>query len=401
MRPSLATLDSILSPVTSTTFLSQYYEKSFLAVKGARARFSSLFDVASIDAWLMNTRSGLRDSIVITSPEGAEVRTDAYRPQELRLDLAYSLLAKGHSIVLNHLEDWPSLNTLVKGLGATFHADVGVNAYLTPQQARTFPIHTDEHDVFVLQVEGSKVWRLHDFSILQVGFSQKRHLTFPNEWYGRTSTPQVAEILLEAGDCLYVPRGMPHYAFTQGEQSFHLTLSITPLYWLDLLKVAAEYAAMLSPPLRKALPPGFVESSHSDLELQEHFRLALAELVKHADFDGILAAARRNRVSLQGMPADGHFSHLAGLDRLSTATEVQRRPSVICFVGEGFDRSRKPRACIWFGDQHVSAPIGTLKALQYIMSNEKFIIGDIPFHDDESKVTLVRRLITEGLLRPC
>lgn len=289
---------------------SSYWEETYLHLQGRPDRFAHYFSLRDMDTWLTSVRSGLPDSVMITAPEGAEARTEKYRPQEVRLDVAYASLARGSSLVLNHMEDWPSMLGLVKALGRDFHADIGVNAYLTPKGARTFPIHTDGHDVLILHLEGEKVWHLHDFSLLQLGLSQKKNFNFSQEWYGRTETPQIAEIRLKPGDLLFIPRGMPHYATAQGSACLHLTVSITPLYWMDFLKIAAENAAIYSQEIRRALPPGFVTDPKICERMRDTFQEVMKAFQEVTSFDEVLAAVKRDRVASRDIL--DHLVFLAG-----------------------------------------------------------------------------------------
>ena len=399
MEREVESFEDLIAPVSVDEFFASYWEKTFLHLQNEPGRFSEYFSSRDIDSWLSSVRSGLPDSIVITAPEGAEVRTERYRPREISVDAVYIAFAKGSSLVLNHMEDWPSLLGLVKSLGRDFHADVGVNAYLTPKGASTFSIHTDKHDVLILHLEGEKVWHLHDFSLLQVELTQKKNLRFSQEWYGRTKTPQLAEICLKPGDLLYIPRGMPHYAVAQDSACLHLTVSITPLYWMDFLKVAAEYVAIHSQDLRRALPPGFVDSD----EICERMRRTFPDIMKVfqelASFDEVLAAVKRNRVLFQSFPSDGHFTQLLEPQGLTVDSEVERRRDVLCVVDEVFDRERNTKMAIWFANQQVSGPLHLRRALEFIRDHARFRVSEIPGLDEKGQLTLARRLVTEGLLQ--
>jgi hypothetical protein len=156
MKKVAESFSDLIAPVSVDEFLKNYWEKRFLHLQDKPVRFSKHFSLQDIDSWLASVRPGLPDGIMITAPEGAEERTAKYKNREIGVDAAYEAVSRGSSLVLNHMEDWPSLLGLVKALGREFHADIGVNAYLTPKGARTFPIHTDEHDAFILHLEGEK-----------------------------------------------------------------------------------------------------------------------------------------------------------------------------------------------------------------------------------------------------
>lgn len=399
MERNVESFADLIAPLSAEEFFSSYWEKTFLHLQGRPDRFAHYFSLRDIDTWLTSVRSGLPDSIMITAPEGAEARTDRYRPREVRVDLAYAELAQGSSLVLNHMEDWPSVLGLVKALGRDFHADIGVNAYVTPKGARTFPIHTDEHDVLILHLEGEKVWRLHEFSLLQLKLSQKKNLNFSKEWYGRTETPLLAEVRLRPGDLLFIPRGMPHYATAQDSACLHLTVSITPLYWMDFLKTAAEYAAVYSQDVRRALPPGFIYDQRLCEQMRSSFKEVMKAFQEVTSFDEVLAAVKRDRVAFQGYPSDGHFAEVLSTQKLSAESEVERRPDVLCVVGEMFERQRNRKMAIWFGSQHVAGPMHLRRALEFVRDNARFRISDVPGLDEKGQLTLIRRLLLEGLLR--
>ena len=68
----------------------------------------------------------------------------------------------GYSVRLVHPQQWhePS-SELCSLLQEHFGFSVGCSAYLTPAVAQGFPPHYDDVQVFVLQLEGSKTWRLY------------------------------------------------------------------------------------------------------------------------------------------------------------------------------------------------------------------------------------------------
>lgn len=398
MTREVESFQDLIAPVSVEDFFANHWERTYLHVRHQPGRFSEYFSMRHIDSWLSSVRSGLADSILVASPEGAEKQTDRYRPQDLSVESAYAAFGKGHSLVLNHLEDWPSLQRLVKALSKVFHSDIGVNAYLTPKGSRTFPIHTDEHDVLVLHLEGEKVWRLHEFSLLQLGLSQKKNFKFTEEWYNRTKTPELAEVRLKPGDVLFIPRGMPHYAVAQESTCLHLTISIVPLYWMDFLKFAAEYAAIRSQTIRRALPPGFVNDEGLTAQMRETFPEVMRAFQETVSFDEVLSAIKRNRVAFQGYPSDGQFGELLDLE-LTDESAVERRRDVLCYVDQMFDTERKPHSAIFFGNQYVKGPLGIRRALEFVRDNDRFRVTQIPGLDEKGRVTLARRLLVEGLLR--
>ena len=100
----------------------------------------------------------------------------------------------------------------------------GASAYLTPAgKAQGLEPHHDDCEVFVLQTEGSKVWRLH--------LDKSAHLPdyyAKNLCADRLQSP--VEVTLHSGDLLYLPRGIIHEAQTTDEFSTHVTISVYQHY---------------------------------------------------------------------------------------------------------------------------------------------------------------------------
>jgi len=110
---------------------------------------------------------------------------------------------------------------------------VQVNAYLSPADARGLDIHFDYHDVIVVQLAGSKRWRV---------WAPLERTRRPVK-DGSVAMPQLEELgeplvdrVLQSGDCLALPRGFPHAAETVDDESTHLTLGVMSLTWERLLR---------------------------------------------------------------------------------------------------------------------------------------------------------------------
>lgn len=393
------TLKDLIVPVTVEDFFERYWEKSYLHLQNDEQRFARYFSVHEIDRWLSSNRASQPNSLVVTRDDGEQIATTRYRHEDVGMALAYEVVAQQSSLVVNYLADHHAISGLVKALAKEFHADVGVNAYFTPRNARTFPIHTDDHDVLVLHLEGEKIWHLHELSILQLNLKQKKNLQFPKEWYKRNDTPEIAEIRLTPGDVLYIPRGMPHYAVATDTACLHLTISITSLSWMDFIKVAAEHVAAHSPRFRRTLPPGFVSDEALCEQMRQLYTGVMEAFQEHATFDEVLAVVKRNRVTFQAFPVDGHLEQVLRVDELHVESRLERRRDILCVVDEVLDAERNKKSAIFFGPQRVVGPLFLRRALDFICTNSRFLVSEIPGLDEQGQLTIARRLIREGLLR--
>ena len=397
-RDDLATsFAELIAPTSTADFFAHYWETTFLHVRHGPGRFAGYFSRRDIDPWMRSTRNGVVFALL---PENDGVRFDIRPAQDLAPGAVLGNFRRGYAQILKRLADWPPLQGLVQHLAGAFHAAVQINAFLTPAGARTHPTYTANDDILVLQVEGEAVWQLRELRVLQLDLAHKSHLEFPAEWQHRTEAPVLAEVRLRPGDLLFIPRGMPHFVTPPDHPSLHLSVYITPLFWTDFLKAAAEYAAVHSQELRRALPPGFVGSEEIRDRMRSTFQQVMA-VFQEISFDGVLAAVERNRVALQGFPRDGQLATLAGGEELTVGSEVERRPDVLCTVSEVLDAEGSPRSTLFFGDGRLGGPPHLRRALEFLRDHDRFRISEIPGLDAKGQLVLARRLIAEGLLRPC
>lgn len=391
--------EELIPPLKLDDFLDQYWERDRLHIRRDLSTIADdLFSMKDIDRWLASVPDDLADSIVVVPAKGMEDGASRYATGEISKQALYKAFSEGSSIVLNRVNlTWHPLSKITRVFAEIFHASVGVNIYLTPKGSRAFPVHYDGHDVFVLQVHGSKDWRLHEFTELPVPrYSYREHLNFPRYWSRPDEAELLEELTLERGNLLYIPRGMPHAAVSREETSLHLTIGVNSLYWMDLLKMAIEQTCFSVPMMRRALPPGFI----SDAEIQEEMRGAFDRLLEDfqagASFPDILKVATRSRLQQQGFPGDGHFEQLLRLDELSLDSVVERRANVLGVVQVLEDHNV---ASLRFGEGFVRGPMRLRKAFEFIARNERFKVDELPGVDPNGKMILTRRLIRDGLLR--
>lgn len=111
---------------------------------------------------------------------------------------------------------------LLSKLEDFWRSPLGSNSYLTPAGAQGFAPHFDDIDAFVLQLEGSKRWRLYAPTDARNVLPRYSSRDFTEEELG----PEVLDVVLHPGDLLYMPRGQVHQAQSLPDShSLHLTIS--------------------------------------------------------------------------------------------------------------------------------------------------------------------------------
>eukprot|EP00796_Vickermania_ingenoplastis_P003596 gene3596-2537_t len=121
-----------------------------------------------------------------------------------------------------------------------FKCFCGLNSYWTPAGSQGFAPHYDDVDVFLLQMEGRKEWRLYD-PPEEVDYLSRHS----SEDYVPEQFPKPKHtLILNPGDVLYMPRGMVHQGRTfPDSHSLHITFSANQMNsWADFFLVAARYS---------------------------------------------------------------------------------------------------------------------------------------------------------------
>lgn len=150
----------------------------------------------------------------------------------------------------------PAIYKMNSKLQEYFHCMVGTNAYLTPPNSQGFAPHYDDIEAFVLQLEGSKHWRVYSPRSPQEHLPRISSENFTQDEIGEP----LLEVKLEPGDLMYFPRGFIHQAETvEGKHSLHITLSMyQKTSYADLLEalvpVALQTAINSDVRFREGLP---------------------------------------------------------------------------------------------------------------------------------------------------
>lgn len=392
--------EALIHPVTPAEFFERYWEENYLFLSRKEPdRYRSLFSFPDIDRCIHAARDTSRNVLSIVPPPGSGRSQQNLRGIDLSPKRLYSAFHGGDTISIQAAERlWAPLANFSASIADALSAVVGVNIYMTPANSQGFNVHFDTHEVFVVQVEGSKRWfvyeRYHD-SPVESGnarqYVRKQAQPKPTE-----EEVLLEEILLEEGDVLYLPRGFPHKAKTSGEPSIHLTLGVHTMYWMDMLKAAVEVVAEQDHRFRRSLPPGFTHDPEVTATMSKTFGELVAALHESIDATGerVIDEVVQYHLNMASYPPDGHFSQLTKLEALDLESVVERRPGLDCRV-----INSGSNAGILFPDNEILGPASIGAALRYIRSTRRFKVAELPGLDDKSKVVLTRRLVREGLLR--
>ena len=388
--------ERMLSPIEPATFFNEYWEKRPLVISRSQPDYyRELLSMKDIDSIIRFTKYKLSGVELVKDgskvpPGSSEIGNYINSDGVPDVNKLYNAYCQGYSFVINGLhERWKPVSVFQRNLEVFLNHPVSINMYMTPKNSRGFAPHFDTHEVFIVQVEGSKLWRIYDSPItLPVLSNQKDLPKFTNE----LSTP-VTEICLNAGDLLYIPRGYIHEACTSESFSIHLTAGVHVFRWSDLMKEAITALTEQDVRFRQSLPVGFLQQDEVKVSLKNQFQELLQLLADKSEVDD--AVERIAERFLGGMPPlpDEHFCQLENIDSLNLDTIVKKREGMIYRVIK-----KEGQVGIQFAGNSVMGPETTERAIRFIADSEEFPIKALPGLTDNAKLTLVRRLIREGLL---
>ncbi|MFE9221695.1 cupin domain-containing protein [Streptomyces lavendulae] len=219
-------------------FLAQSYFRSHLVVRGKPDDFANLISWTTLNQVIATHR--LEPPRLRLSQGGEMVPLRRYavpvttrratvwhriQPAEL-----HARIREGASLVVDSIDEIHGpITAAAEGLERFLRTPVQANAYASWTATEGFGTHWDDHDVVVCQVEGAKRWRIYG-------------PTREAPTWRDTDTPQVpdgeplADIVLNPGDTLYLPRGWWHAVTAdQGTPSLHLTFGLTTQTGADFM----------------------------------------------------------------------------------------------------------------------------------------------------------------------
>jgi ribosomal protein L16 Arg81 hydroxylase len=372
------------------TFFKEYFEaKPLLVTRNDPNYFRSLLSLEDLDRFITTKAVSYPDLFLVNAERDIKAAEYTDRGDAIDVVKLYQLHADGATIVLNQFHrNHAPLADLCAGLELEFSAPFQTNIYLTPPRAKGFKAHFDTHDVFILQLHGSKHWRLYGTPIVLPLSGQGSEAL--QEDPGRPSM----EVDLHAGDTLYVPRGLVHDAPSLDETSLHATVGVLSYTWTDLLLEALASAVLSDSAFRHALPHDLLQPDFDRTAAHRACRDLLARLSELVDTDAALDAFIQELIHSRRPRLYGQMAQLQALGSLTLNSVVARRPGLAYALVE--EPSAIRVQC--YGNE-IRFPQSAINAVQYVLSHQEFRISDLPDDlDDPGKLVLVRRLVREGVL---
>jgi hypothetical protein len=383
--------DKILAPYSVDDFFNTYHEKDILHIqRNDEQYYQDILTPREISDYL--ERQDIFYPSVRIVKNGKEIPNGEYTLKStpighhrkdgiINTDKAFSLFNNGATFVIQAGQRYfNNLSHCSLELSQKFNSPVQANLYITPNKSQGFNPHWDTHDVFVLQISGTKTWHLY-------GFEKElptKNQSFVSKDYKKEP---IQTIQLSPGDFLYVPRGYVHDAMADDGISSHITIGVLSFTW-------ARYFNEIFPQLeefkefREAVP--FWKGDLTELikEKTESLRQKLSAL----NFDKGIERLNKSYQSAQPQPVHNYFESIRNISKLSADTTLALNEGVINQLVKkesGYELHLLGKA-IQFSE--VMKP-----AVDYIFNQKKFTLKDLP-GDTETVRALATQLIREGVV---
>ena len=386
-----ASLTELLRPMTVDAFIAEVWGMTACVVrKGQPGDFASLFSVSAMEAFLQYVWP---DQAAVRLVRGDRSKS----PEDFRLSngsvdmvRVRNHFADGYTLVLNGLDRHvPAIATLAHAIEVELNFETQVNAYITPPKSQGFLAHYDDHDVLILQIEGSKTWRLYGPEA-----DVPPRLLPLRDRFSADRLPEPSDLILEAGDVLYLPRGRVHAAEAQEEPSIHLTFGIHPPTLMALALKTLESLSLRDDRLLSQLPPRYLAKGPEPAQLSDRVRDVLGLIDETALSEGVSALedllVRRGRCSLAGrLVADALHA-----GQINARTWVERSHPLYARV-----LALNDGVALQFAQSLVPAGQDHRAAILYLSRRTgAFQVGDIPDLAESQQIELARKLIVDGFL---
>jgi hypothetical protein len=363
------------------TFFERYWGRTPLLTQGGAGAFDDLASLEDLDHMISSLGLGasrlrmvkagktLAASEYTSPPKGARaVERTVSSPA------VYANYEDGATIVLESLHRyWRPLTDFCRELELDLGHRLQVNSYITPPGSQGFEVHRDSHDVFVLQIAGSKHWMVYDRD-------DEDHILIDQP--------------LEPGASLYIPEGFPHAAKTGETMSAHLTVGVLTHKASVVVQELAKLAES-EPIFTERLPMELADNEFALRAVVEGQIEELQAWLDKVDVDELTGrVARRVMTSAQPLTR-GQLTQLARLEDLGASSLVARRPGASCLLFPGH-----PYLKVLLADRELRMPASVQRAMERVAVKQgAFAVQDLhEYLTPEGALVLVRRLVREGFL---
>lgn len=266
-------------------------------------------------------------------------------------------------------------------------------AFWTPKNCKGLSVHFDITSIVVVQLEGTKKWKVWDQHI------KKPNLSMSKRVFEKDLGEPLFEATLEPGDILYLPAGFPHSAQSLGTQSIHLGFAIDPVDYLDVLIYGLKEKAKKSYYLRESILNEAIKDKNV---------LDISKLFEDLNPNDLLSTLKRYNISKNANNVDFVHNSLSSLSYIDNdSVQFRKHPdkNIDLIINNTGIKIYLPNQIIpekpaLVGEpSFLPLPIECEKTIKFVLSGEAFKISDMPDNlDQNTNINLINLLISHSIL---
>jgi hypothetical protein len=383
---------TLISPFSVEGFFHHYYEKNYLHLsRNTPTYYDAILNTDDIDLFFQNKT--LPSSHLRVVNNGEELHSGKWthtNSSTVDNDKLFVFFNQGNTLIINAGDR--SILKLINycaDLERELQLRLQFNIYITPVNAQGFAPHYDDHDVFILQTTGTKLWRLYH-SPIELPSKKQPHCKHKDKY--ELGTPAF-EVELKPGDLLYIPRGLIHDASTTDTASVHITLGLHPNYWFELLREVADLAEDKAE-FRRAVPNALMDEAYQH-QFKEEFRQRLQALIDNLDVDELLARKSEQYITNKRSEDQNRFKDSIQLNKLNLNSVLSRRENILFKVDKDAEN-----VYVKFYKKKLDFPRFVEPSLNTLFQDKCFAVKDIGgLITNEGKIDLATKFIQEGFLK--
>jgi ribosomal protein L16 Arg81 hydroxylase len=281
-----ATLAELVAPLTEAEFLSLLRERKLTLLRGANAdRYKGLLNWKSLRGMLERGEHPGNLVHLRLSRDSTKVPLERWfsktgHGSKVDVAKAEAYMAQGFSLCITCIdENAPHLAALCNDIRARSFEQIKLGVIVTTGKEGAFKLHYDPEDLIILQVEGSKRWKIYGPAVSQPVIGMPIQSPPPEE-------APIFDEVLRPGDFLFLPGGNWHRCENGPARSVHLGFFFLP-----------------------PTPWHFVKAVMSDLVAEEMFRTPLTRLAGPAELAALEADFKRRVIdSVNRLELDEYFA---------------------------------------------------------------------------------------------
>jgi ribosomal protein L16 Arg81 hydroxylase len=273
MLKTPSTLEELVAPLSEAEFLSLLRERKLTLLRGSNAdRYRNLLSWGLLVGMIERGEHPRSLADLSLSRESVTVPADRWLTKNVagagnKVDIAKveAYLAQGFSLCITRIDEHaPHLTTLCDDIRSRSFEQIKVGVIVTTGKDGAFKLHYDPEDLIILQVEGSKRWKIYGPAVSHPVIGMPPQAPPPED------APIFNEVL-QPGDFLFVPGGNWHHCENGTGRSIHLVFFfLAPTGWHFIKALTSELVAdeMFRTPLTRLAGAEELATMEADFKLR-------------------------------------------------------------------------------------------------------------------------------------